>query len=347
MLLVKATRICIIALALFASLSSSAQSEKQERKARQKEFARIDRLKALVNSGETDSAFQLGNLYIHGWYTTPNVDSALKYMIIAQQNGSPEAMYQFGLWWENGIPTYGGIREGSKDRAQALGWFQKAAAKGFAPAVARVAEYQKAGGNGRAQADSLLQMGRYAEALPVLKLLADYNHDSLAMYQIAQIYRNGAAGVSASTSNYHEWLLKAGDNHYRGGARELATLYESMGARYEDDTRYWYSQAAAKEPNDAELARKRDYYDEAHKLRLARAEAARRESSNSPAQGVSQPAQGTTAGRRTRCANCNGTGKVTSSYTSENRNWDKKTITFTDHKETKVCNFCHGTGWLD
>lgn len=50
---------------------------------------------------------------------------------------------------------------------------------------------------------------------------------------------------------------------------------------------------------------------------------------------------------RKTCPVCNGTGKVTSRYTSESRNWDKKTITMTDHVETKACSRCNGKGYYE
>jgi len=54
----------------------------------------------------------------------------------------------------------------------------------------------------------------------------------------------------------------------------------------------------------------------------------------------------TSTERKKTCPICNGTGKNTDRYTTEKRDWNNKTITFTDHTTTRNCIRCNGTGYI-
>ena len=307
----------------------------------QAEIKHENKLKEDALKGNIEAAYELGIIYFKGIHTSPNYDSAIKYLIIAQKGGSPAAMYKFGEMCQHGVGGWTGSNVENPNRSEAKAWYKHAADRGYQPAIDKLKQYQIADNHPVLSADSLITISHYAEALTLLKLASEYNYDSLAMYKIAQLYSNNRL---TGYGEYSFWLSESAEHNYIPAIRELAYYYEKQGTGYEKDAMHWFYMAAVY--GDSLAHKKYDAY-------YAKSEAEKRKAregtytlGSKPSYSAASPApQAPTTETRKTCPICNGTGKVTSRSTSETRNWNNKTITMTDHVTSSPCSRCNGKGY--
>ncbi|MGD2056151.1 MAG: tetratricopeptide repeat protein [Gammaproteobacteria bacterium] len=88
---------------------------------------RFDSEKKRAENGDTESQYELGNMYAKGIGTPIDHEQSRQWYQKAASQGHIKAGYKLGLIFHEGS----GVRKNSKT---ALGWFRQAAEKGYAPA---------------------------------------------------------------------------------------------------------------------------------------------------------------------------------------------------------------------
>jgi TPR repeat protein len=162
-----------------------------------------------IAAGYVPALIKLGALYEKGKviaatsWTAPNtplppqLDSAIFYYTKAAEMGA-DSMYCF----------IGNIFQSSPEedkRKQALSWYQKAADKGYAPAVEMVANYSVAAELPYERGLAAIAAGKDSAALKLFTIAAQINYDSRAMIKLGRLY--GKNGLNDEQAMY--WYQKA------------------------------------------------------------------------------------------------------------------------------------------
>lgn len=187
------------------------------------------------------------------------------------------------------------------------------------------------------------------------KMVLLQNNDANALYYLGYVIQNNkglnskAADAHIFCTSLYEAASRLGDGRasYQLGAMQFDAL-----ANYDADIAHKYYELAAKQgfkvpESDLKYVAwlRSPEGRKAHAENVDREAKLKADSRYQPEPSNVKPS--VTGVTRKTCPVCNGTGKVTRRYTSESRNWDKGTITMTDHTETSACGRCNGKGYYE
>jgi TPR repeat protein len=300
----------------------------------------------------------------NGYYDHYKEGKAFNLMEKSSNLGYLPAHQKLSLWYS--------IKYSRGDRKNMFKYMLRAAEAGDSVAMQTVANYYQ---KGDGTDINLIAAAQWYE-----KAIAHENKDALMAF--AKFYLNKEAGNSPEDAKF--WFKKIADKdpdaweaktYYYFLSNNLQAAYD-LGAKYEDpkirteerkiiawqiymilrnlgDAKGTYLFARVEYSTedrikDLELAMQRGYpvpeseYEGAKEHWAFLKSQPIRSYSNTSASGNSI----SSAERKKPCPICSGTGKCIDRYTSESRNYNDKTITFTDHTTTRNCIRCNGTGYI-
>ena len=204
--------------------------------------------------------------------------TALSIYASLADGGDPVAQNALGVLYRDGLGS-------ERNDAEAVRWFRKAAAQGWAPAQANLgymletgrgiarderegARYYRLANERRADdapqaarfADGLraYDAGQPAQALEIWRRLAEHG-DAGAQYNVGVIYQRGT-GVPQDPAEAARWFLMAAYQGQADAQFEVATMYETGNGLSQDllEARRWYTNTlvAAQSRNQASLTEK-------------------------------------------------------------------------------------------
>ncbi|MEX5832867.1 tetratricopeptide repeat protein [Ralstonia solanacearum] len=183
-----------------------------------------------------DSLEDAGTAFKHGEYST-----AMALWRPLAEEGIAAAETGMGILYENG-------REVVKSEAQAVAWYQKAAAQGDAEAEYRLGQRYVQGPLGTSSFRRDIPRG-----LALMKKAADKGHVR-SMEAIAEYYRNGLFGVRKDAVEATAWHRRAAELGYALAEARLGNAYE-FGQGVDQDSALaeeWYQRSAKHYLKDAE-----------------------------------------------------------------------------------------------
>ncbi|MES2543330.1 MAG: hypothetical protein V4548_00475 [Bacteroidota bacterium] len=218
------------------------------------------------------------------------------------------------------------------NEGEAMKWYAMAAENKYAPAIKKINEIIMSKGNPVQVGDEAYARRDYEAAANAYRVGAEFKKDPIAMYKLGMMGKRNEAKQSIA------WIFlfsNACDLNY-GPA-----CYESGIQNYENP---YGLNAIAKTIEYFEKGA--SLQDEGCKQMLAKIKEIQQANSREMDTRTTVSEKETPEQHKKTCPICNGSGKSVSTYTSEKRDWDNKTITMTDHKTTSACSRCNGGGYI-
>jgi TPR repeat protein len=249
----------------------------------------------------------------------------LFYNKAAQQLEYPPAMVYIGDFYLAAGQYY--------NETFAVNWYTSAANKNYAPAIQKLAELKISKGNPTQLGDEAYGLQDFKTAATNYLIAVQYNRDREAMYKLGMMYKRQEVNPWIEAFRYFRSACELGHG---------PSCYEVGVEAYRDEK--WHPQ---------KFQEAWDYFNRGMLYGDKNSEIMSKELQAIRSHGMEKAGPSTEVVSKQKetittktCPVCFGSRTVTGYSTSESRNWDQKTITFTDHKTTSPCGRCNGTGTI-
>lgn len=196
---------------------------------------------ALAQRGNPEASFNLGILYEDGLGVQQSIEQALLHYESAATGGSFKAQYRLGLLYFTGkkVPL---------DKVKAKRWLTKAAAEGDSDSIEMLAILNGSNLNDRDQAFLLAETasasGDYNQAAKIWQQLAD-NNDVISRTRLAWLYEKGL-GVERNLKHAAVLFRQSAENGDADAQYALAVMLQTGKGQVKNliESKLWLKKAA-------------------------------------------------------------------------------------------------------
>ena len=177
------------------------------------EIQQFKDIKAKADKGDVEAQCWLAICYYWGVYGCKIDDQQAKQLFqkVSKNANENSAAVQYSKGWCYEVGS--GM---TKNAAEALKWYRKAADQNFAPAQYALGYFYKGGLGGIAKNE--------AEAVKLYRKAADQKY-ALALYSLGASYANGTNGFPQDDNEAIKWMRKAVEQGYVTAREQLALCY--------------------------------------------------------------------------------------------------------------------------
>lgn len=168
----------------------------------------LNQVKQMAAEGKSTAQYHLGMMYLSGEQGVPkDTNQALKWLTLADQNGSVGAKYSLGLMYMTGTGV-------SQDQSTAFKWFNKAAKFGHAKAQYTL---------GRMYNEGVGTEKNMTQAFEWIEKAALQSYPP-AEFSLGLMYDNGR-GVSQNKQQAIKWYTQAPEHQHSNAQYNLGMMY--------------------------------------------------------------------------------------------------------------------------